>query len=219
VHGRSSSSPSDKNDENLGTVQYLTEERAGVSVTLTDGSSFLISSTDNATLSLTEGAQVSLADLSARAFRHELALARDKALELLARREHTGQEMAHKLEQRDYRPEVISECVAKLKDDKSIDEMRFAAYYVESRVRKSPRGRSAVLAELASRGVARDTAAAALQSYEREHPGAFDDALRRAFQKVRRDGAEPERIMQRLARRGFAAGEVQRIMSEHTGQT
>lgn len=214
---RSSSSQSDSDLDNICTVQSLTTERAGVSVTLTDGSSFLVSSKDIDGLALAEGAEVSVADLSARAFRYELSRARDKALELLARREHTGQEIARKLEQRGYRPAIISECIAKLKDDKSIDEMRFAAYYVESRLRKSPRGRTAIVAELVSRGVSRETAEVALQSFEREHPSAFDDALRRALAKVSRDTAAPERLVQRLARRGFAAGEVQRILNEPDG--
>ncbi len=183
-------------------------------IVLTDGSSFFISPKDRRTLSLEEDGIVDLADLSASAFRHELSRAHTKALELLARREHTAQEIMRKLEQRGYRPEVISECVIKLKDDNSIDETRFAAYYIESRLRRSPRGRPAVVAELVQRGIDRALAENAVDSYEAEHPGAFAEALHRALRKVGRDTTSPEKIARRLARRGFAAGEVRRAIED-----
>ncbi|MFP4484303.1 MAG: regulatory protein RecX [Spirochaetaceae bacterium] len=167
---------------------------------------------DRQRLCLEEDGTVLLSDLTAAAFRHELRLAHAKALELLARREHTAREIALKLEERGYRAEVISECVAKLKDNNSIDETRFAAYYVEGRLRRSPRGRPAVIAELVRRGVDRALAENVVDSYEAEHPEAFAEALHRALRKVRRDTTSPEKIARRLTRRGFSVGEVRRAL-------
>lgn len=183
-------------------------------VMLTDGSSFFVSSKDRAFLGVAEGVEVSVSELSARAFRHALSLAEAKALEFLARREHTGREIAQKLEQRGFDSHVISECVAKLKDNDSIDETRFAEYYIESRLRKAPRGRMAIAAELQERGVPRGIVQSALSAYEQEHPGAFAEALRRALRKAGADGASPQRIAGRLSRRGFSAGEVQRALED-----
>lgn len=212
MHARSSSSPSDNADSGTARIQRVTEAGASVEIILTDGSSFFVSPKDRRALSLEEDGVVALADLASCAFRHELSRAHTKALELLARREHTAQEIMRKLEQRGYRPEVISECVAKLKDDNSIDEMRFAAYYIESRLRRSPRGRSAVVAELVQRGIDRALAENAVDSYEAEYPEVFAEALHRALRKVQRDTTSPEKISRRLSRRGFSAGEVRRAL-------
>jgi regulatory protein len=181
---------------------------------LTDGSSFFVSPKDQQALEAQEGAEISLRELSARAYRHALDLAYAKALELLARREHTAEEIARKLEHRNFDPQIISECVVKLKDTNSIDETRFAEYYIASRLRKSPRGRVAIRAELLQRGVDRNTADAAISSYEAENPNAFEESLRRAAEKAVRDAPSREKLAQRLARRGFSAAEVARAMEK-----
>lgn len=183
-------------------------------IKLTDGSSFFVSPKDQQALGARAGVEVSLRDLSGRAYRHALDMAYAKALDLLARREHTAQEIATKLERRNFDPEIISECVAKLKDTNSIDETRFAEYYIASRLRKSPRGRVAIRAELVQRGVDRHTADAAISSYEAENPGAFDESLSRAAEKAARDSPSRETLAQRLARRGFSAAEVGRAIEE-----
>jgi regulatory protein len=185
-----------------------------VCIQLTDGSSFFVSPKDQQLLGAQEGAEISLRELSGRAYRHALELAYTKALDLLARREHTAQEIAVKLERRNFNPQIISECVAKLKDTNSIDETRFAEYYIASRLRRSPRGRLAIRAELVQRGVDRHTAEAAVSSYEAEHPRAFDESLSRATEKAARDSPSRERLAQRLARRGFSAAEVARAIEE-----
>ncbi len=82
----------------------------------------------------------------------EPAVIRAKALELLARREHSRLELRQKLLQRGYPSEGIEWVLSQLTDERWLDEARYAEVYAHSRVDKGY-GPLRIACELRERGV------------------------------------------------------------------
>lgn len=93
------------------------------------------------------------------------ALIRAKALELLARREHTRLELRQKLLQRGFPADPIELVLEQLVEERLIDEARFAELYASARADKGY-GPLRVARELRERGVAEDVVAATLAALE-----------------------------------------------------
>lgn len=134
---------------------------------------------------------------------------RDYALRLLAIRPRSVQEMRERLGRRGYgRPEVEA-TVADLADLGLLDDRKFAAQWVESRLAARPMGSLRLKAELLAKGVDREIVEATLSSYGAE----VDEkaaALALAAKRIKAlRGLKPDSARRRLAgflsRRGFAA--------------
>ncbi len=93
------------------------------------------------------------------------ALIRAKALELLARREHTRLELRQKLFQRGFAADRIEPVLDQLVEERLLDEARFAELYAGARADKGY-GPLRVARELRERGVAEDVVAATLVALE-----------------------------------------------------
>ena len=93
------------------------------------------------------------------------ALIRAKALELLARREHTRLELRQKLFQRGFAADRIEPVLDQLVEERLLDEARFAELYAGARADKGY-GPLRVARELRERGVAEDVVAATLAMLE-----------------------------------------------------
>ncbi len=93
------------------------------------------------------------------------ALIRAKALELLARREHTRLELRQKLYQRGFAANHIELVLDQLVEERLLDEARFAELYAGARADKGY-GPLRVARELRERGVAEDVVAATLATLE-----------------------------------------------------
>ena len=93
------------------------------------------------------------------------ALIRAKALELLARREHTRLELRQKLYQRGFAANHIELVLDQLVEERLLDEARFAELYAGARADKGY-GPLRVARELRERGVAEDVVAATLAALE-----------------------------------------------------
>jgi len=78
---------------------------------------------------------------------------RNKALDLLARREHSVAELRAKLLARDFAADAIDQAIDVLVHDGLVSDDRFAAAFVASRVRKG-QGPVRIRGELKQRGVA-----------------------------------------------------------------
>jgi len=78
---------------------------------------------------------------------------RNKAMDLLARREHSAQELRDKLKLRDYDPEDIEAALDRLQRDGLQSDSRFAEAYVHHRV-GAGFGPARIRHELRQRGVA-----------------------------------------------------------------
>jgi regulatory protein len=131
------------------------------------------------------------------------------AVRLLGLRSHSAVELGRKLERRGFDGDTIASVVARLSERRYLDDSEFARQLVNHRSRG--RGGAAIAAELASKGVARSVAQAAVADID---PEAEIEAAA-AFARRWLPRAEPGSLRSliqiagpRLARRGYAPGVV-----------
>lgn len=133
---------------------------------------------------------------------------------LAARPRSERQLRARLLEKYEAEPELIDECIARLKELGYIDDRRLAENYASARVETKPVGRARLARELARKQVGRATIAEALDAVFEE----TDEAtlIDRAIQKRLRTHGRPadkngvKRWFDYLARRGFDYGLIAR---------
>ncbi len=85
-----------------------------------------------------------------------------KALDLLARREHSRQELREKLLRREFNISEIEEVLEKLESENYLNDSRFAEEWIRSRKKNKPRGKNLIKAELLDKGVEREIVEARL---------------------------------------------------------
>ena len=89
----------------------------------------------------------------------------DKALSLLALREHSVEEMKQKLLSKGYNKSEIEEAIKKLKDENFLSDSRFCQVYIRSRLKKNPEGKSLLILRLKQKGISSDLARREVDSY------------------------------------------------------
>jgi regulatory protein len=138
------------------------------------------------------------------------------ALDLLARKPWTRQDLANRLRRRGAPPDVADAVVAELEARGYVDDRAFAAAWAESRARGRSLGRQRLREELRVRGVARPLVEAAID-------GAFEDTselARAQLAGVRRLATlrrhAPEQVARRLhdylRRRGYPGDVVRQVL-------
>ncbi|MFD4294900.1 recombination regulator RecX [Rhodococcus sp. NPDC058505] len=160
------------------------------------------------------------ADVGSRSPAEQEAQAKDLCLRLLTDRARSRTELATKLTDKGYHPDVIVGVLDRLTEVGLVDDAAFAAQWVHSRHTYSGKGKRALAMELRTKGVAPDIAATALDRID------VDDERKRATELVRRklrtasldfevDGpggrsSDRDRLVRRLvsmlARRGYPQG-------------
>lgn len=142
------------------------------------------------------------------------AAVRARALDLLARREHSRLELDRKLRLRDFPPELINPVLDSLSAEGLLSESRFAEEWVRSRVARG-QGPNKIWAELRQRGLDEAEVRQALARCD-------TDWSRQAFE-VRRKwfGAEvPTALAERarqtrfLVSRGFTTEQIRQAMGQ-----
>jgi regulatory protein len=146
---------------------------------------------------------------------------RETAIRLLARRARSTNDLRARLRRQHFPPQAIENTVAELSHSGLLDDADFARAFLQARLRGSPKGRSALYAELRARGVDADTAETALRAIYDEEPARnldLDLARRAAARFVRKPNEEPRRARQRLhnflARRRFTPESIHRVIDE-----
>ena len=131
----------------------------------------------------------------------------DKAVSLLAVREHTEKEIREKLRTRSFPSSEIEEAVSRLKREGYISEERFAEVFIRSRLRKLPEGKALLAMRLRERGCAEDAAKKALsEAWERED---YMEPLISYMDELTRKKGE-EKAYAALMHKGFSPTEVRR---------
>lgn len=189
---------------------------------LSDGSSFIVHPEAALEFTVRIGASFTAEEAEAVELRSAVYAARDKAVEYLARREHSSSELVLKLRKKEYDYETASAAVGLLKERGYVDDRRFAEMWIQSRLKKHPEGRSSLAAGLARKGVPRDIVSEVLADCLSDEQQ--DDALARSLAKyIRTRSADPKKIVNHLLRRGFRYADIKRHMeglerfSEETG--
>jgi regulatory protein len=175
-----------------------------LAATLSDGSTLSVTADIAASFRLTAGARITAERLQEVEAAQQRDDAMAAALRLVAFRPRSEKEMRQALARRGIRPDRRDEAVARLRELGLLDDRAFAATFVESRDRSSPRSRRLVAQELRQKGVARDLAAGAAEAVD-DADAAYRAAQRRA--RSVHGLAYPDferRLAQFLLRRGFS---------------
>ncbi|MDR3445727.1 MULTISPECIES: regulatory protein RecX [unclassified Dyella] len=135
----------------------------------------------------------------------------DRAMGLLARREHSRRELRLKLRQKGYEGEEAGEALDRLGEQHYQDDDRFAEMLVRSRVSQGY-GPMRVRAELKSHGLSEARIRAVLDAAEVDWDASALAQLRRRFGSgSASDRDEKARRAQFLLRRGFPAATVRSV--------
>lgn len=157
--------------------------------------------------------------------------AKDAALGLIARRAHARRELRDKLVRKDVPGRVIDRVLDHLEGVGLVDDRAFAEAYVRDRVRLRPRGRRALRAELAKKGVRGEADPAIDAVFEEEEVDdralareAAEGWLGRQRRKIldgldegpRSDAGRKalRRYLGWMGRRGFGAGVARDVLDE-----
>jgi regulatory protein len=153
---------------------------------------------------LREGDEVDEALAEALAQETFTLAATEKAVQYLARREHSREELRRKLLRKEYPQAAVEGALDACERRGYLDDERFARLWTESRIRRRPDGPKKVEAALLSKGVSREIAERVVAELFTEE--VIEETLRRAAQKGRRRaGDDPLRLKNYLLSRGFTA--------------
>ncbi len=139
------------------------------------------------------------------------AKTRKKAMDFLARREHSRLELYQKLKQRQFEPDVINSELSKLLDEGLQSDERFAEAFLRSRIDKG-KGPNIILSELSQRGVDELLASNVIGSISEEE---WNDLAYRTMNKKLGNGAELDydkqlKLMKFLSNRGFTRSQIEK---------
>lgn len=136
-----------------------------------------------------------------------------KAIELLARREHSVRELSFKLQQREYSVKDIEDAIQRLLESKYLDNNRFIGCVIRARISQGV-GPIRIKAELSGH----DITSIEVERHEEWQKANWSDIALRA--KIKRFGqALPldlkakAKQLQFLTRRGFTQGQAQTAIS------
>jgi regulatory protein len=137
---------------------------------------------------------------------------RDRALRLLARREHSALELKRKLLQRGYSPELIEPALSGLAAEGLLSETRYAAEWVRSRIARG-QGPAKIRAELRHQGLADEQIRQALAAAGADWARLAAEIRRKRFgATLPASLAERARQTRFLESRGFAAEHIRHAL-------
>ncbi|TMC78155.1 MAG: hypothetical protein E6J09_05350 [Chloroflexi bacterium] len=141
----------------------------------------------------------------------------EEAVGFLATRPRSVAEIRRHLHGKRYDDAAIDGAIDRLRAQRYVDDLDFAKYWVEQRSRFRPKGDRALVSELTSKGVARETINAALGELPPESEA--DRARRAIARQVARwrslgAGERNRKIHTYLAARGFDYGVIEEVVAE-----
>ena len=139
------------------------------------------------------------------------ALARKKAMDLLARREHSRLELYQKLKQRKFETHVINSELDKLIDEDLLSDERYAEAYLRSRFERG-KGPNIILSELLQRGVNELLANHALEGISEEQwcELAYETMNKKLRNETELDYDKQLKLMKFLSYRGFTRDQIEK---------
>ncbi len=135
----------------------------------------------------------------------------DKALSLLAMREHTEKEMRDKLSKRGFSSENIEEALDTLKANDELSERRTAEVYVHSRLKKKAEGKNILVMRLIEKGSPRSIADEVVREYWEND--VYLPILRKEYFVLEAKYGK-EKAVDKLRMRGFSKEEIRRSKEE-----
>lgn len=139
-------------------------------------------------------------------FDESYAKAKKTAMNMLAMRDHSSQELREKLLKRDLLPAAVDELIAKLQKSKLLDDEEFAHRYVRAHRERRKLSRSVLRRELNKKGIPAEIISEAVDEVDGEEDLAREVAEKKAASTSRLAYEVRERrILGMLARRGFSS--------------
>lgn len=138
----------------------------------------------------------------------QLIEVKQKAVDLLARRDHSAQELRQKLSSRSFSPGVIEAVIEQLLGRGYLDDHRFALSFIRQRLSRKPESIPMLTALLQNKGVNQEIISQALEESDID----TRDLARRAVNRYRKRGDSDKRLIQRLCAKGFSYGEIKRAL-------
>lgn len=138
---------------------------------------------------------------------------REKALSLLARREHSHRELTLKLLRRGFEKTIIETELNRLEKQGVLDDARYAATFVASRQARNPEGKPMLQARLAQKGIDREIINDVLHEW-------FDDneqvgtALLTAIRKLSKSSSSTDQLVYKLRKKGFSASQIRMALEK-----
>ena len=178
-----------------------------------EGSSFFISPSQLAQLSLHEGDE--LTEQRFLAIREKLlgSRCRQKAMDLLAMREHSRKELELKLYRKEFPKDIIDAELDRLEQEALLSDRRFSEQFISSRQRKNPEGPMLLTQRLVQRGVDRALAEDAVSQWFSDDTSA-SEAIKGAAGKLQRKGKDNLYLREQLRRKGFSPREITQYFEE-----
>jgi regulatory protein len=180
--------------------------RKGLYAVAEDGSSFFIPRLVADTHHLHAGQELDGNQFSNLKREAERVALKQKAVELLANRDHSVQELRIKLVKREFDTQLIDQVLNQLLERGYLDDHRFAEIWIRSRLRKRPESPVQLKAGLMRAGVSREIAEQAISDADVDFSRVVADAVARELRK----GKGPQKILQALSRKGFSYGDIKR---------
>ena len=138
-----------------------------------------------------------------------------RAMHLLEKMDRTRAELKKKLEQSGYPTKAVEEALKYVESFHYIDDVRYAARYIEFQKRK--KGKARLKMELLQKGISAEIVARALEEAEEQMDA--KETIRKMLQSKRKgEGAMEEKEKQRLygffMRKGFSSSEILSVFRE-----
>jgi regulatory protein len=140
----------------------------------------------------------------------------DYAVKLLSVRAYTERRLREKLAARAFTSEEIAEAIKRLKEQQFLDDRRFAAEFIRSRLANQPRTGMALVRELIQRGLSRKFAETAVKE---NVPATSEEDLARELLRRKQTlyghldaVTRKRRLMALLARRGFSYEIISKVL-------
>lgn len=198
----------DSNSPNANSIVEIKWGADGrVRIELSNGSSFFVSSSSPICDGLSRGLEIDSSLVAELEREANLCAAMTKAIDLLARREHSSGEIRMKLTKRGYEREAVDTVIEGLESDGYVDDSRYAELWVANRLRKHPEGRSLLSAGLRRKGINREVIGLVLDELITDD--IVETSLHNAAEKFRKRGIiDDETLVKRLTARGFSYRQV-----------
>lgn len=146
----------------------------------------------------------------------------DAALNFLAYRQRTGEEVRRKLVSRGFDEGTVETAMRRLSAVGLIDDEAFVGAFVRDRIAHRPMGVRRMVQELYLKGIAREVSAPAIEEVLREEEVDERELARRVMEKKRRTlglqlgdlAVQRRRLRDHLIRRGFGSQAVRDVVDE-----
>lgn len=146
------------------------------------------------------------------------------AYRYLSRRARSEKEVRDNLKKKKASPEIIEQVITRLTKQKFLNDLDFAKWWVEQRLRFNPKSMRVITLELRQKGISPD-----IIEQVTKHPTSItDEVLPTEYETAQKlvekqmkkyQGIEKEKIYQKLggflARRGYSWEIIKRVIDEH----